>query len=220
TPGAGPDLVGPASEEQGLGPLLPLPDQVAQLLAAVFGVVVGRPAAVGEAAVRVLLGTAASLDDAVEGDERLDHDGAHRRPPVCGGRWGPAVRTRRGRLTDGPARTADVIGWRGFAVCVVTARQPVRTRGVGARRTTQGPLRPCGPSADGGSALRDGPVPDEPGGLDAVHPHVLAPGRRVGAVVRGPVRDGLLPGRVLRGEPHGVAVAEDAQPLAVDLRGA
>ena len=34
-------------------------------------------------------------------------------------------------------------------------------------------------------------VPDQPGQLDAVHPHVRAPGGRVRAVVCGPVRDGL-----------------------------
>ena len=56
-----------------------------------FGVVVGCPAGVLEAVVGVLVRAAARLDDAVEGDERLHHDRAHRRSSLLCSRLLPAA---------------------------------------------------------------------------------------------------------------------------------
>src|SRR5262249_19820899 len=84
-PGVGPDLVGPAAEQKGLGLALPLPDDLPALVELVHLLVIAHhPAAVREAAVAVLLRAAAALDDAVEGDERLHHDPTHVRfSTVC-----------------------------------------------------------------------------------------------------------------------------------------
>jgi hypothetical protein len=76
-PGAGEYLVSPAAEEKRLGPPFPVPDHFSDF----SGVVPALPATVLEVSLAVLVRAAARLDNAVEGDERLNHDGAQL--PFC-----------------------------------------------------------------------------------------------------------------------------------------
>jgi hypothetical protein len=81
-PVGGEDLVGFAPEQQVEG----LAHQLAHVRAHGVVAVPGRPAAVAEAAGRVLLGTARGLHHAVEGEEGVDNQGTHR-PASFGSRY-------------------------------------------------------------------------------------------------------------------------------------